>query len=356
MWNNTRITRLLGIDYPILQGPMGGGFSTVELLTKVSEAGGLGSYGAYTLTADELKIVGKEIKSRTSKPFNINLWVSDVDSELQDVTPQKIKEIERLYKPYFDELSVELPTISAQIPSKFESQMEVLFEIRPSVFSFIFGIPSPEILSECKKLGIATVGGATTLDEALALEEAGVNAVIAAGFEAGGHRPSFLKAPDKSFMGLFTLIQQIKAKSKLPIIAAGGIMDGTGIGAALRLGADAVQLGTAFLACKESNATALHRQLLFSKAAENTVVSKSLTGRMGRMLDNQIANDIPNTQEVLPFPLQLRFLASLKEAAIKQGRTDLASFWAGQGAPLLQYTDVSKLMNALISEAGKSFN
>lgn len=352
MWNSTKITQLLGIEYPILQGPMGAGFSTAALLAAVSNAGGLGSYGAYTLTPEEILEAGKAIKERTDKPFNINLWVNDVDQKLVNYPPEKLEKIKLLFKPYFDELGIPLPDLSADIPSKFEKQVETLFEIKPAVFSFIFGIPSKEILNESRKLGIKTVGAATTLEEALALEEAQVDAIVASGFEAGGHRPSFLRPAQDSFTGLFTLLQQLKAKTKTPIIAAGGIIDAKGIAAAMTLGADAVQLGTAFMVTEESGATPLHKQVLLSGTANPTTVSKSLTGRMGRMLSNRISNDIPFETEVLPFPLQTKLIAPLKAAALAQGKTEMISFWSGQNTTGLKHQSASELMQALITETG----
>jgi len=352
MWNSTKITQLLGIQYPILQGPMGAGFSTTALLAAVSNAGGLGSYGAYTLTPEEILEAGKAIKERTDKPFNINLWVNDVDQTLVNYPPEKLEKIKLLFKPYFDELGIPLPDLSADIPSKFEKQVETLFEIKPAVFSFIFGIPSKEILNESRRLGIKTVGAATTLEEALALEEAQVDAIVASGFEAGGHRPSFLRPAQDSFTGLFTLLQQLKAKTKTPIIAAGGIIDAKGIAAAMTLGADAVQLGTAFMVTEESGATPLHKQVLLSGTANPTTVSKSLTGRMGRMLSNRISDAVPFETEVLPFPLQTRLIAPLKAAALAQGKTEMISFWSGQNTSGLKHRSAEELMQALISETG----
>lgn len=353
MWNKTKITELLGIQYPILQGPMGGGFSTAELLAAVSDAGGLGSYGAYTLTPEEMLEAAKAIKAKTDKPYNINLWVSDVDKSLANYPPESLEKVKALFKPYFDELGIPLPELAADIPSKFEKQVEALFEIRPSVFSFIFGIPSKEILAEARRLGIKTVGAATTLDEALALEEAKVDAIIASGFEAGGHRPSFLRPVQDSQTGLFALLQQLKAKTSTPIIAAGGIADAKGIAAAFMLGADAVQLGTAFLATDESGATKLHKDLLFSDGAKHTILSKSLTGRMGRMVANKISDDIKFETEVLPFPLQTKLIAPLKVAALAQGRTDMVSFWSGQNTSVLKHHKAGELMQALVSETGR---
>ena len=352
MWNSTKITQLLGIPYPILQGPMGAGFSTAALLAAVSNAGGLGSYGAYTLTPEEILEAGKAIKELTTKPYNINLWVNDVDKTLVNYPPEKLEKIKLLFKPYFDELGIPLPDLSADIPSKFEKQVETLFEIKPAVFSFIFGVPSKEILNESRRLGIKTIGAATTLEEALVLEEAQVDAIVASGFEAGGHRPSFLRPAQDSFTGLFTLLQQLKAKTKTPIIAAGGIIDAKGIAAAMTLGADAVQLGTAFMVTEESGATPLHKQVLLSGTANPTTVSKSLTGRMGRLLSNRISDDIPFETEVLPFPLQTKLIAPLKAAALAQGKTEMISFWSGQNTSGLKHQSASELMQALITETG----
>lgn len=356
MWNQTKITALLGIKYPILLGPMGGGFSTPELLAAVSNGGGLGSVGAYTLSPEEILEVDKVIKAKTDKPYNINLWVSDVDERLNSYPPESLERVKTLFKPYFDELSIPFPDLDTNIPSKFEKQVEAIFEIRPAVFSFIFGIPSKEILDECHRLGIKTVGAATTLDEALALEEAKVDAIVAAGFEAGGHRPSFLRSALDSLTGTFVLIQQLKARLKTPIIAAGGIADSKGIVAALTLGADAVQLGTAFLATDESNATAVHKAKLFSDETKYTVLSKSLTGRMGRLIRNRISEEISYETEVLPFPLQTRLMGPLRAAAIEQGKTDMINFWSGQNAVNLKYNKAEELMTALIEETGSFYN
>lgn len=350
MWNKTKITELLGIQYPILQGPMGGGFSTAELLAAVSNAGGLGSFGAYTLTPEEISEAGKAIKSKTDKPYNINLWVSDVDKSLADYPKESLEKVKALFKPYFNELNIPLPELSTDIPSKFEKQVDVLFEIRPAVFSFIFGIPSKEILAESRKLGIKTIGAATTLDEALALEEARVDAIVASGFEAGGHRPSFLRPVQDSQTGLFALIQQLKSKTKTPIIAAGGITDAKGVAAALILGADAVQLGTAFLVTDESGATPIHKDLLLSDKPKHTVLSKSLTGRMGRMVSNKIADEVKFETDVLPFPLQTKLIAPLRAAALAQGRIDMINFWSGQNTATLKYHKADELMQALITE------
>jgi nitronate monooxygenase len=191
------------------------------------------------------------------------------------------------------------------------------------------------------------------MDEALALEEAKVDAIVAAGFEAGGHRPSFLRPAQDSFTGLFTLIQQLKAKVKTPIIAAGGIADAKGIAGALALGADAVQLGTAFLATDESGATPLHKKMLFSDMSNHTTLSKSLTGRTGRMIANRISIDVSFETEVLPFPLQTRLLQPLKAAALAQGKTEMISFWSGQNTVSLKHHSAAELMQSLIDDTSQ---
>lgn len=356
MWNQTPITALLGIKYPILLGPMGGGFSTPDLLAAVSNAGGLGSFGAYTLSPEQILEADKAIKAKTDKPYNINLWVSDVDDRLSNYSTESLEKVKALFKPYFDELSIPLPDLDTNIPSKFLKQVEAIFEIRPAVFSFIFGIPSKEILDEARRLGIKTVGAATTLDEALALEEAKVDAIVAAGFEAGGHRPSFLRPAPDSLTGTFALIQQLKAKIKTPIIAAGGIADSKGVAAALILGADAVQLGTAFLVTDESGATTVHKERLFSDESKYTILSKSLTGRMGRMIRNRVSEEVNYETEVLPFPLQTRLMGPLRAAALAQGKTDMINFWSGQNAVNLKHTKATELMKTLIAETQNIFH
>lgn len=343
---------MLSIKYPILLGPMGGGFSTPDLLAAVSNAGGLGSIGAYTLTPEEIIATDKIVKTKTDKPYNINLWVNDVDESLVNYPAAKLAEIKSTFKPFYDELGIPLPDLDSNIPSKFLKQVETLFELKPAVFSFIFGIPSKEILNEARKLGIKTVGAATTLDEALALEEAQVDAIVATGFEAGGHRPSFLKPADESLNGTFSLVQQVKAKTKTPVIAAGGIVDAKGIKAALALGADAVQLGTAFMVTDESNATPMHKAKLLSGEVTNTVLSKSLTGRMGRMVPNRISEAVNYGTEVLPFPLQTRLMGPLRAAAIAQGRSDMYNLWSGQNTMNLKYTSARELMEVLIRDMG----
>jgi nitronate monooxygenase len=351
MWYNTKITEILGIDYPILQGPFGAGFSSVELVTSVSNAGGLGGYGAYTLSPQEMVAVDKEIKAATNKSYNMNLWVSDSDAVDGTIADDEYEKTVDLFKTYFDEAGVPLPEKPAPFKSRFENQVQALLDIRPKLFSFVFGIPSDEILEQCRKLGIKTAGAATTLDEAVALEAAGVDIIIASGFEAGGHRPSFLATAEQSMTGTFTLLQLITDKVMTPVVAAGGIANGRGVSAALTLGADGVQVGTAFLACDESGTSPVHKQMLFSDEAKYTILSRAFTGRLGRGITSKLAKDLVGKEETfLPFPLQSTFMSSLRKAALDRQKWDMIHFWSGQIAPILKHKQASELMRSLISE------
>jgi nitronate monooxygenase len=357
MWNQTRAAEILGIQYPILQGPFGGQLSSVELVSTVSAAGGLGGYGAYTLSPQEIIELDQQIKSATNKPYNINLWVSDSDAVGGVVSAEDFKKAGELFKPYFDELGIGLPEKPAPFKSRFENQVEVVLHQKPPVFSFVFGIPSVDILEQCHRLGIITVGTATTTDEAIALELAGVDLIIASGFEAGGHRPSFLAPAESSATGTFVLLQLIKEKVKIPVIAAGGIANGKGVAAALVLGADAVQIGTAFLATDESNASAMHKQMLFSDAAKYTTLARAYTGRLGRGISNRITKDMAQKgTSFLPIPFQAQFMSHLNKAAREQEKWDMIFFWSGQIAPALKHTKAAELMRSIVEETKEYFN
>ena len=357
MWYKTRASEILGIQYPILQGPFGGNLSSVQLVSTVSNAGGLGGYGAYTLTPQEIVDLDRQIRAATDKPYNINLWVSDTDVVGGGVSDEQYKKAVELFKPYFDELGIDLPAKPGSFTSNFENQVEAVLHQRPPVFSFVFGIPSADILEQCRSHGIVTAGAATTSDEAVALESAGVDMIIASGFEAGGHRPSFLQPAETSITGTFVLLQLIREKVRIPIVAAGGIANGRGVAAALALGAEAVQIGTAFLATEESNASAVHRRMLFSGAAKDTTLTRAFTGRLGRGIAGRIAKDLVHKEvNFLPFPLQKQLMVPLSKAAREQEKWDMILFWGGQIAPVLRHTKAAELMRSVIEDATTYFN
>jgi nitronate monooxygenase len=357
MWYQTKASEILGIQYPILQGPFGGNLSSVELVATVSNAGGLGGYGAYTLSPQEIIEVDRQIKAATNKPYNLNLWVSETDAPGGAITDQQFEQVKALFKPYFDEAGIELPAKPAPFQTRFENQVQVILDIRPKVFSFMFGTLSADMLEQCRRLGIVTIGAATTLDEAIFLENAGVDMIIASGFEAGGHRPSFLDTAESSTTGTFVLLQLIKDKVKVPVIAAGGIADGKGVAAALALGADAAQIGTAFLATDESNALPIHRKMLFSDAARYTTLTRAFTGRLGRGITSRIAKELIHRENgFLPFPLQNQFMTHLRKAALEKEKWDMILFWSGQIAPVLKHRKAADLMHAIVAETTEYFN
>lgn len=347
----TPVTRRLGLTYPIVQGPFGGGLSTVELAATVSELGGLGSYGAHVLAPDEIGPLADELRRRTGKPFALNLWVSDHDPGGRELTATAFERAAALFAPYFAELGVPLPAMPARYGERFDEQLDALLAARPPVFSFVFGVPSAKILAECRRLGIVAVGAATSLAEARALEEAGVDALVATGAEAGGHRPTFLGRAEDALMGTFALTRLVAAHVRLPVIAAGGIADRRGVHAALDLGAGAAQLGTAFLACAESGAHPLHKQLLFSERAHATTLTRVFTGRLARGLVNRMTRELgPRLAELPPFPVQSWFISRLRTAALAVENPELISLWAGQVAPLLRHRTAAALFAELTAD------
>jgi nitronate monooxygenase len=355
MWNKTKFTKLTGIDYPIVQGPFGGGLSSVKLTSTVSSAGGLGSFGGQPFSSKEIIEACNEIRKFTNKPFNINLWVNDSDARMATFGDDDYNKLKALFKPYFMELGLPMPERPTNLGAKFEEQIEAIYQSKPAIFSFVYGIPSSNILENCRRLGIKTVGTATTVDEAIALENAGVDAIVATGFEAGGHRVSFLRSAEDSLMGTFALIPQVADSVKIPIIAAGGIADARGIKAALALGADAVQIGTAFLATSQSNALQDHKDKLFTSDAKYTTLTKVFTGRLSRGIRNRLTEELKNHEDLFaPYPLQGKFMSLLKAyPATENSNPDFKSYWAGQSASLLKHRDAKILIETLVNEMNK---
>ncbi|WII73388.1 nitronate monooxygenase [Bdellovibrio sp. 22V] len=351
-WNQTSLTKTLGLRYPIIQGPFGGGLSSVSLLAKVSNLGGLGSYGAHYMTAEQIQELCREVRSTTKNPYAINLWVSDHDEGVDKFTKEKFEAHLKRMLPFYKELSVPVPEMPSSYGQKFVDQIDVLIKEKPPVISFVYGVPDSAILQECRKQGIKTIGTATTVEEGLLLEKAGIDVVVASGFEAGGHRGSFVQSAEKSLTGTFSLVPQMAENLKIPFAAAGGVANGKGIAAALTLGAQGVQIGTAFLACEESAAAKFHREKLLSKgAAGRTVLTRIFTGRLARGIENRLVQDLDTIKDDLPpYPIQSWFTGQFKKAAIDQGRSDMMSLWASQSYPLLKHKTVDALFRSLIEE------
>jgi nitronate monooxygenase len=355
-WDDTSFTRRLGVAYPIIQGPFGRGSSSARLTAAVSNAGGLGSFGANDLEPGHISKTAVEIRKLTDKPFALNLWVSTFDRGGDTLDEAAYARLVKLLAPYYRELGVTPPPKPHATARNFQEQVAALLEARPAAFSFVFGIPSSDILRECREKGIVTLGGAATVEEAVALEAAGVDMVVASGFEAGGHRPSFLRPSEESLVGTFSLLPQIADKVDVPVIAAGGVADGRGVAAAFILGADAVQIGTAFLACEESGAHPLHREALFRETAGHTVLTRAFTGRLARGIANRFSREMKSHDaELAPYPAQSWAVAPLRAAALAQGKVDLVNFWCGQSAALLRHRKAEELFASLVHETEEIF-
>ena len=349
-WNRNRLTERLGVQYPIIQGPLGG-LSSQKLTAAVSNFGGLGSFGAHSLAPKAIGEVIAQIRALTSKPFAMNLWVSMEDDGARTSDESAFNRSVASLGPHLAELGAPRPAYQPYSPTRFEDQARVVLDANVPAFSFIFGIPPREILDECRRKGIVSIGTATTPNEAAALENAGVDAVVASGFEAGGHRGSFLRPAEDSLTGTMSLVPRIVDLVGIPVIAAGGIADARGIAAALALGAEGVQLGTVFLACEESGASPLHREALRGPDAGDTGLTRGFTGRLARGIRNRLMEELNrNGAEFLPYPLQRGLIRSLSTAAEGAGRADLVPRWAGQSATLSSCTDVVRLLGSLVDE------
>ena len=354
MWNITSVTQTLGINYPIIQGPFGGRYSSAKLVAAVSNAGGLGSFGLHAYPPEEILKIGAEIRSLTTKPFALNLWVPLKDDPAHSYSTEDFNNLKEHFSPLFNQLQLPVPEAPQVQVLDFEQQLEAVLQVRPAVASFIFGVPSREAIKELKQAGIRLIGTATTAEEAALVEEAGLDMVVASGAEAGGHRASFLASAEDSLTSTAALIPQVLRRVKIPVIAAGGISDGRAVHAALQMGASAVQIGTSFLATEESNASSMHKQKLLQPDIETTL-TKVYTGRLARAIANTFLAIFKNCSQeaIAPYPIQSKFLSPLMKAYAEKNKWEYIAFWSGQPSSALKHTSAIALFNALCSEVEK---
>ncbi|HEY0157005.1 MAG TPA: nitronate monooxygenase [Thermoanaerobaculia bacterium] len=346
LWSNA-FTRAARLELPIVQAPMAGGSTTPELVAAVSNAGALGSYAAAYAQPAEIAAAIDAIRARTPRPFAVNVFAPHPAGEPGDAAAM-LEVMARLYA----ELGLAPPSLPARPPIVLDEQLAVLLETRVPIVSFTFGVLPEDAIAALKGGGALLVGTATTVAEAIALERRGVDAVVAQGSEAGGHRGSFDTAGPAGMIGTMALVPQIAGAVDVPVIAAGGIMDGRGIVAAHALGASAVQLGTAFLTCDESGMPRAVKDALLGANENDTVVTDAMTGRHGRAVRNRLiatleAAGVPP----LGFAWQSALLGGLRRAAVEQGRADLLPLFAGQGLRLLRTGPAGELVRALAREA-----
>ena len=336
---------LLNIDLPIIQAPMAG-VQASALAVAVSNAGGLGSLPAAMLTLDSLRSELQAISAQTTRPYNINFFchTPPVPDAQRDTTWHAA------LSPYYDAFGLDMGAIAAG-PGRapFSAEVaDVVEPFRPPVVSFHFGLPPADLLARVKSWGSKVLASATTVDEARWLQAHGADAVIAQGLEAGGHRGHFLSDDLTAQMGTFALLPQIVQAVDVPVIAAGGIADASGVAAALALGAVAAQVGTAYLLCPEATTSAVHRAALQSDAARHTALTRLFTGRPARGIVNRVMRELGPLSPVAPaFPLATAAMAPLRAHAERLGSGDFSPLWSGQNTSGCQVIGAAALTRQL---------
>ena len=342
----TVLTERLGLFHPIVQAPLAGGGDTPALVAAVAEAGALGFIGAAYLTPTQIAEAARTVRAHTRRPFGINLFAPvapappapDPDAALARVAP------------FYDELGLPRPALHPAPPDAFADQLGAALESGAAVFSFTFGVLPAAALDAVKARGMFVMGTASTVEEALALERTGVDAVVVQGAEAGGHRATFAAGFEEGMVGTIALVPQVADAVRVPVVASGGIMDGRGIAAALTLGAAAVQMGTAFLTCDEAGVPPAYKDAILGAREDATRITRAFSGRPARGIVNRFMREVEGA-DVLPFPLQNALTRPLRSAAAKANRAEFLSLWAGQGVRMARRQKAADLVARLAAEA-----
>jgi nitronate monooxygenase len=341
------LLKRLGIKFPIIQAPMGGGLTTPELIAAVCNAGALGSLAAAYLTPDQILDEFRRIRALTDKPLNINLFAGGYAMEAVPDTRSMMSLLEEIHET----LGLPAPVLPSLPPDPFPNQFEAVLEARPEIFSFTFGIPSPDAMKRLQQRGIPAFGTATTVEEARLLEKAGVAAVVAQGAEAGAHRGTFLGSFESSMIPTLDLVVAIRSAVSVPVIAAGGLMNGRDIARTFAVGAAAAQLGTAFLPCPESGAPEAYQRAILSARADTTIITRAFSGRPARGLRNTFIDKLQGKENsILPYPLQNALTRPMRAAAAKANNAGFLSLWAGQGVTRARSLPAAELIVCLIAE------
>jgi nitronate monooxygenase len=332
IWPNQRLLDLLGIDLPIIQAPMAG-LATSAMAAAVAEVGGLGSLGCAVLSADQIRAELSAIRRQTSKPINLNFFCHTSPA----TDPAREAAWRGRLKSYYVELGLdpEMPVSTLTFAPFGSAHCDLVAELKPEVVSFHFGLPNEDLLGRVKAVGAKILSSATSVKEAIWLEQRGCDAIITQGLEAGGHRGMFLSDNVSTQAGTMALVPQVADAVVVPVIAAGGIADERGIAAAFMLGASGVQMGTAYLFCPEANVSPLHRQALKTAQDDQTVLTNVLSGRAARAIVNRIVRELgPMTEHASAFPLAGAALAPLRSGSEPSGSDDFTPLWSGQAARL----------------------
>lgn len=354
MASSTEFLQKLRIQHPIVQAPLAGGSDTPELVAAVSNAGGLGSIGAAYLAPEQILEAGRAVQMKTSRPFGINLF-----APMPVPSDKSIESAKKRVEPYFSELGLPAPATPAKPTYGFPEQLTAALETGASVFSFTFGVIPSDAIRAVKAKEMFLVGTATTVEEALALEKAGVDAIVTQGSEAGGHRGTFSGDFVVAMVGTISLVPQVVDAVRVPVVASGGIMDGRGVAAALALGASAVQMGTAFLTCKESGTSEAYKEAILHAREDQTRITRAFSGRPARGIVNRFMEEMESGErayEIPGFPLQNALTRPLRTAAAKQGRAEFLSLWAGQGVRMARRQSAAELIARLVRETDEAIH
>ncbi len=326
---------------------MGGGPGTPELAAAVSNAGGLGFLAGGYLTPEQIAAEASRFRSLSDGPFGINLFAGGYhETTAQDPAP-----ILALLADIHRELELPPPELPRVPPNPFAAQLDAVIEARPTVFSFTFGIPDAESMQRLRDARILTFGTATNVAEAVLLADAGVDRIIAQGAEAGAHRGTFAGTVEESLIPVLDLVAEIKRRVSVPVIASGGIMDGGDIARALRAGAEAVQMGTAFLACAEAGTSRTYRDALLRSGERESVITRAYSGRAARSLCTAFIERVAERDErILPYPIQNSLTRPMRAAAASRGNPEYLSLYAGTGAARIRALPAAELMELLVAE------
>ncbi|MHC2438461.1 NAD(P)H-dependent flavin oxidoreductase [Bradyrhizobium sp. USDA 4451] len=349
MWPDRRLIDRFNTEFPIVLAPMAG-VMDAELVIAVAQGGGLGSLPCAMLSAEKAREQVNIIRQRVSAPVNLNFFCH----KAVDADPAREAQWRQRLAPYYREHGLDPDAhINAANRAPFDAAFcAVVEELKPEVVSFHFGLPEPKLLQRVKAAGAIVMSSATTVREAIWLEENGADVVIAQGADAGGHRAMFLTDNISEQPGTFSLLPQVVDAVKVPVVAAGGIADGRGIAAALALGASAVQIGTAYLRCPESKVTAQGRIALAQASDESTVITNVMTGRPARGVANRVMREVgPISPDAPAFPHAATALGPLKAAAEQQGKVDFTNLWAGQAVRMGKEMPAAELTRALAGAA-----
>lgn len=344
----SKLNTQLGLKWPLIQAPMAGGPSTPEFVAAASNAGVLGSLGLAYSPAAEIEKAITHTQTLTQHPFAVNLFAPAPKPTLNKTQVEAALAATRLYRK---ELALPDPLVKPPFHESFDEQIATVIKCKPAVFSFTFGLVDKHIIKECQQNHILTVGTATSLEEGIALQESGVDAVVAQGAEAGGHSGMFLAEHPHQLLGTMALTRILALGLHIPVISAGGIMDGHGIAAAFTLGAQGVQLGTAFLLCDEAGTSPAYREELSHTQGNKTQFTRAFSGRWARGIKNRFMQEMEqHEQTILPFPAQNAFTRDLRKKAGELGRAEFLSLWCGQAISLIRKMKTDELIQLLYEE------